>query len=425
MARDKMDLTGQQYGRLTVLSEAPKKGTRRYWTCQCECGTIKNVQQAHLRNGSISSCGCKLREYEDLTGRRFGRLTVIKEGKRVTKEVKNKFKSNPYQNFITERYWVCQCDCGNITEVLSYILTNEGTKSCGCLTVEIGTKNIMKFMSENKKIKYFVGKRFGYYEIIGYTDYKNPIRKLCKCVLCGDEKLLTITSLSKKPTCRRKEHHKRLPKDIDLVGLTFNHLTVIKKSEDKNGKNYWLCKCSCGNEKHVRQDHLIQEKIKSCGCLRNVKKPKVDLTGKRFGRLLAVSPTSERKHGHTVWLCECDCGNTHQVESVYLTSGQTKSCGCLKRNIENVNLREKYDEQRIEGVNTSLLKAKMRSDNKSGVKGVYYHNKTGKWYAQLVVDGKTYRSSTSKNKEDAIRARKELEEKYHKPYLEAKKNDDA
>ena len=63
------DLTGQQFGRLTVLREAPTKGKQRYWECECECGTVKEVAHGHLRNGSIVSCGCKRREYEDLTGR--------------------------------------------------------------------------------------------------------------------------------------------------------------------------------------------------------------------------------------------------------------------------------------------------------------------------------------------------------------------
>lgn len=40
---------------------------------------------------------------------------------------------------------------------------------------------------------------------------------------------------------------------------------------------------------------------------RNIK----DITGKRFGRLVAQEPTELRRNGSTVWLCQCDCGNVH------------------------------------------------------------------------------------------------------------------
>ena len=54
-----MDLTGQRFGRLTVIGLAPKGKCRQTrWLCRCDCGTEKSVQAGHLRNGSIVSCGC-------------------------------------------------------------------------------------------------------------------------------------------------------------------------------------------------------------------------------------------------------------------------------------------------------------------------------------------------------------------------------
>lgn len=55
-----------------------------------------------------------------------------------------------------------------------------------------------------------------------------------------------------------------------------------------------------------------------------------DLTGKRFGRLVAtkwlrISPTSKM----SIWLCCCDCGNEKEIQIGNLTSGHTRSCGCL------------------------------------------------------------------------------------------------
>lgn len=60
-----------------------------------------------------------------------------------------------------------------------------------------------------------------------------------------------------------------------------------------------------------------------------------DLTGQRFNRLTAIKCVQRPSHNHhkTFWLCKCDCGNESIVDSYYLTSGHTKSCGCLAREI--------------------------------------------------------------------------------------------
>ena len=52
------DLTGQKFGRLTVLEFAFKKGHYQFYKCKCECGTLKNVRKDHLISGQVKSCGC-------------------------------------------------------------------------------------------------------------------------------------------------------------------------------------------------------------------------------------------------------------------------------------------------------------------------------------------------------------------------------
>ena len=54
----------------------------------------------------------------------------------------------------------------------------------------------------------------------------------------------------------------------------------------------------------------------------------VDLTGKRFGRLVVVERDFSYKKA-AYWRCRCDCGNETTVQSVHLRSGATQSCGCL------------------------------------------------------------------------------------------------
>jgi hypothetical protein len=58
-------------------------------------------------------------------------------------------------------------------------------------------------------------------------------------------------------------------------------------------------------------------------------RPIVDITGQRFGKLVAVRRVGSRGR-NPLWECQCDCGSTHQAMSVNLRSGGTKSCGCIK-----------------------------------------------------------------------------------------------
>lgn len=52
-----LDLTGQKFGKLTVISKSENKKGKTYWLCRCECGKEKEVQTSHLRSGATKSCG--------------------------------------------------------------------------------------------------------------------------------------------------------------------------------------------------------------------------------------------------------------------------------------------------------------------------------------------------------------------------------
>lgn len=58
---------------------------------------------------------------------------------------------------------------------------------------------------------------------------------------------------------------------------------------------------------------------------------KLDLLGKRFGRLVVVAEAGRTKYGNVIWECGCDCGRISIIETSNLSSGDTKSCGCLQR----------------------------------------------------------------------------------------------
>jgi len=57
-----IDLTGQIFGRLTVISRSENKHGRAYWRCKCECGNEKDVIGKELKSGNVKSCGCLRKE---------------------------------------------------------------------------------------------------------------------------------------------------------------------------------------------------------------------------------------------------------------------------------------------------------------------------------------------------------------------------
>lgn len=130
----KIDLTGERFGRLVVLGEDPEpyvspKGVKtRRWRCRCDCGNEVIVLQNALtsKKDPTTSCGCSRRDYgEDLTGKRFGRLVVVK------KVLLDKKKSNGVVSG-----WLCKCDCGNEIIKISKELKLDKVQSCGCLLSE-------------------------------------------------------------------------------------------------------------------------------------------------------------------------------------------------------------------------------------------------------------------------------------------------
>lgn len=76
-----LDLTGQRFGKLKVLVFLGIQNTQRLWKCLCDCGNLTDVITARLRKGVTKSCGCLSGNNQfaplDLTGQRFGKLTVI------------------------------------------------------------------------------------------------------------------------------------------------------------------------------------------------------------------------------------------------------------------------------------------------------------------------------------------------------------
>jgi hypothetical protein len=115
----------------------------------------------------------------------------------------------------------------------------------------------------------------------------------------------------------------------DLLGQRFGKLTVVGENPVKyrNSKVMWDCTCDCGGKKTVMGSSLTKGVTNSCGCLVS-KNHNVDFTGQRFGRLV-VQKRVEGVGRKKIWECLCDCGVNVVLRETVLTSGNTKSCGCL------------------------------------------------------------------------------------------------
>jgi len=67
----------------------------------------------------------------------------------------------------------------------------------------------------------------------------------------------------------------------------------------------------------------------------------LNLAGQRFGRMVVIRRDQSTPSGRTTWLCRCDCGNERIVRTTYLTTGDTRSCGCLHSDLAAIKGRAK------------------------------------------------------------------------------------
>lgn len=158
----KVDLLGKKIGKLLVVEKLGKRPNRggQEWLCHCDCGRDDYVATTNSLNKKVGvrSCGCYSKEIrlknlnsqekEDLTGKKIGRLLIVKE----------------VASAEPGRHWLCKCDCGNEEYVTSTSHLNREceVKSCGCygkdLVKELSkqyTRNATKEMYQeaSKKIK--------------------------------------------------------------------------------------------------------------------------------------------------------------------------------------------------------------------------------------------------------------------------------
>jgi hypothetical protein len=182
-------MINQRFGKLVVIEYVGSNHYGKIWKCQCDCGNKHNVVAARLRDESVSSCGCS-KKYENLQGKKFGRLIVKNLHTKNRKNIK----------------WMCECDCGNTTTVKHDHLKSGHTQSCGCYN---------KDRIRETKIENLVGKKYNLLTPIKIDEQKSKIKKKiywwCKCN-CGKECNILSSSIvsgnTKSCGCLRKNQKK-------------------------------------------------------------------------------------------------------------------------------------------------------------------------------------------------------------------------
>lgn len=173
-----IDLTGQVFGKLTVIERDWSKTSRPYWLCRCSCGNpnLKSILGASLTTEHTKTCG-KCQQFE-MIGKTFGRLTVLDIDLEYPKI--HKLKN-------TDIYYKCQCSCNNgtIVSINGNNLKRNLVRSCGCLRKEVGSQLFTKDLT---------GQVFGFLEVLEKTDKRTSGNVIWKCKCLRDGNIVEVAS---------------------------------------------------------------------------------------------------------------------------------------------------------------------------------------------------------------------------------------
>lgn len=226
-----------------------------------------------------------------------------------------------------------------------------------------------------------------------------------------------------------------MSKFVDLTGQRFGYLTVVERAEDYVSPNgyhrvQWLCQCDCGNEVVVVGNNLTKHSTESCGCLR--KNPSVIIRRKHNAYDLSGDyGIGYTQNGDTFCFDLEDYDKLKdyywfQNDAGYIITTLKKIDGRQKRirmhnflmgefDIDHRN-NNKTDNRKFNlrkaTVSQNIMNRPIRKDNTSGCTGIYWNKQKNKWAAKIIVNKKQIHLGFFDKLEDAVKARKEAEDKY-------------
>lgn len=261
--KDYTQYIGQTFGDLTILdvtyssSKANHRPIRKF-ECLCSCGKKVNKNLYSVLNGKTKSCGHllgksgsggrKRKDYTQYIGQTFNELTILN----VKKE---EGKSSIIWKF------ECLCSCGEkVVKRANQVLSGRA-RSCGHL--------------KKKDYSNLIGQKFGELTILEISE---PIKELnsrristCLCS-CGRKVKSNFSAVinGQTKTCGDCSRGVRSTRDKDcsyLIGKTIGELTILFRanvSEAEKHKEYYSCRCSCGNELVLPVEKITSGKITTC-----------------------------------------------------------------------------------------------------------------------------------------------------------------
>ena len=155
----------------------------------------------------------------------------------------------------------------------------------------------------------------------------------------------------------------------------------------------------------------------------------LELKNKTINGITLLEKTDKKRRGAILWKCKCFCGNIFLAEAYRIKNGEISSCGCKRKVFRKDNFkkaRKELSKGFKDGTFLNLIENnKVRKNNKTGINGISIRkNKHSISYiARICVQGKNIRIGTYRDIEDAIKARKEAENKYFKPILDKYKKE--
>ena len=212
-------------------------------------------------------------------------------------------------------------------------------------------------------------------------------------------------------------------KRLDLTNKRFGKLVALYP-ESKNNRIYWYCKCDCGNFTSVQVSCLTKNITKSCGCLQKEAtkaRRQIKEPDKKLLNKKFNLLTVIGFNGYKL-ICKCDCGNIIEIFPSDVYNNHIKSCGCLKK--EKATRRMNNINKTIFKENTNIYRIaskKLSKNNTTGVKGVSKSQK-GYYVATIGFKNKKIYLGSFTSFQKAVQARKKAEEKYFKPILDKYNN---